>query len=129
MTTNPEHTTSPEPEESREAMEAELARLRALEAAELSTRDRSPVKPQDHKPAADEVKTVEFGGVTFKAARNAFNKLATLDLLERGMINTAIRRVVGDETYTEFLEKNPDADEETAGKLLEALIDQVGAKN
>lgn len=122
-------------EKSREELEAELESLRAQKTAvtkvapELSTRDQSPVKPQDHKPGASAPVEVEFGGVKFTAARGAFNKLATLDLLERGMVNTAIRRVVGDVAYSEFLEKNPDADEETAGKLLEALTDQVGAKN
>lgn len=94
-----------------------------------TTRAKSVKKPADHKPAAREAVTVEHGGVTFKAERKTFESLRTLDLFEQGKINTALRRIVGDEKYEEFLDKNPDAEAEDAGDLLNAIAEKVGAKN
>lgn len=116
-------------------MEAELAELRAdrdranAEAGAVSTRDRSPVKPEDHKPAEADLVTVEHGGVTFETTRGSLGSLRTLDLLERNQITTALRRVIGDEKFEEFLDKNPDAGAEEAGDLLNAIAEKVGAKN
>lgn len=94
-----------------------------------TTRAKSAKKPADHKPATEASQTVEFGGIKFQATRKSLESLVTIDLLERGMINTALRRIVGDKNYDLFLKKNPDADAETAGELLEAIGDKVGAKN
>ncbi|UOQ56072.1 hypothetical protein MUN78_10185 [Leucobacter allii] len=116
-------------------MEAELAALRARDAApekvapELSTRDRSPITPQDHKPAAAEAVQVEFEGITFTATRGKLGSLRVLDLLERNQIATALRTLVGDEKFEEFLTRFPDADAEMAGKMLEAIAKAVGAGN
>ena len=94
-----------------------------------TTRAKSVKKPADHKPASPEIVTVKHGGVEFAVARNAVESLRTLDMLERGMINSAIRRIVGDAKYDEFLDKNPEAGVEDAGALFESLADGVGVKN
>lgn len=94
-----------------------------------TTRAKSAKKPEDHKPAAVDTVKIEHSGVEFTASRGALDSLRTLDLLERGMVNTALRRLIGDEKYEEFLDKNPDADAESAGNLLQAISEKVGAKN
>lgn len=94
-----------------------------------TTRSKSAKKPADHKPAAADTVKIEHGGVEFSASRGALDSLRTLDLLERGMINSALRRLIGDDKYDEFLDKNPDADAESAGDLLRAISEKVGAKN
>lgn len=96
---------------------------------ETTTRAKSVKKPEDHKPAAAEQVAIEFGGVKFTAARGALDSLRTLDMLERGLVTTVLRRLIGDAQFEEFLEKNPDAGAEQAGELLEAIAEKVGAKN
>jgi len=120
-------------EMTREELEAELARRetseKPAEQADRTTRERSAIKPQDHKPAAAEIQIVEHGGVTFEVTRNVLDDLRTLDMLERGMITSSLRRIVTDKKFEEFLEKNPGANTEAAAALLEAITDKVGAKN
>ncbi|KAM9866752.1 hypothetical protein ACIFOC_00444 [Leucobacter aridicollis] len=118
------------------ALDAEIERLRAeKEKRELelhapeSTRDRSPAKPQDHKPADADLVTIEHAGVTFTTTRGSLGSLRTLDMLERNQITSALRRVIGDKSFEEFLDKNPDAGAEQAGELLNAIAEKVGAKN
>lgn len=94
-----------------------------------TTRAKSAKKPADHKPADAEQVKIEHAGVSFTAARGSLDSLRTLDMLERGLINTALRRIIGDAKFEEFLDKNPDAGAEAAGELLEAIADGVGAKN
>ncbi len=96
---------------------------------ETTTRAKSVKKPADHKPAAAEKVSIEHGGVKFTASRGALNSLRTLDMLERGLVTTVLRKLIGDEKFEEYLDKNPDADAESAGELLEAIADKVDAKN
>ncbi|GAA1323159.1 hypothetical protein ACFSWE_08635 [Leucobacter albus] len=94
-----------------------------------TTRSKSAKKPADHKPAAAEQVSIEHGGVKFTAARGSLDSLRTIDMLERGLISTTLRRIIGDKKFEEFLDKNPDAGAEAAGELLEAIAEKVGAKN
>lgn len=109
-------------------LEARDAQIEHAEAA-LSTRDRSPAKPQDHKPADADLVMIEHAGVTFTTTRGSLGSLRTLDMLERNQITSALRRVIGDKSFEEFLDKNPDAGAEQAGELLNAIAEKVGAKN
>lgn len=115
-------------------LEAQITELRAeleqtASTAIESTRDRSPVKPADHLPAANDLVTIEFMGCTFTSTRGKFNSLRIIDLLERNLIVTALRALSDDEAVEAFLEKNPDADMEAAGKLLEKIAEATGAGN
>lgn len=94
-----------------------------------TTRAKSAKKPADHKPAADAVVTVEFEGVTFTVQGAGLGSLRVLDALERNQFTTALRRLVGDAKFEEFLDKNPDASAEDAGKLLELIAERTGSKN
>lgn len=96
---------------------------------ETTTRAKSVKKPADHKPASTDQVSIEYGGVKFAATRGALNSLRVLDMLEQGRITSTLRRLVGDEKFEEYLDKNPDAGAEEAGELLEAIADKVGAKN
>ena len=93
------------------------------------TRARSTKKPADHKPAEADLVKVEFADQTFEVRPGAFTRLAFLDLLERNQLTTALRYLVGDEAFGEFLAANPDADGETASNLLEAIAEKAGTKN
>lgn len=98
-------------EPTREELEAKLAEMDAkLTAAEvsrgeLSTRDRSPVKPQDHKPKAenllDSTQTVTYKGESFEVD---FAGLDDADLFGQDQSNPfvqaqAVKNVLGDEGY------------------------------
>lgn len=96
---------------------------------ETPTRAKSVKKPADHKPAAAEKVSVEHAGIKFSVTRGALNSLRTLDMLERGLVTTALRKLVGDKAFEEYLDKNPEADAESAGELLEVIADKVDAKN
>ncbi|MBK0420156.1 hypothetical protein JD276_14050 [Leucobacter sp. CSA1] len=111
-------------EPSREELEAELAALRAQ-----STRDRSPVKPADHKPGKSDLVKVEYKGVEFEVKAGGMSSLRVLDALERNQFTTALRYLVGDQSFDRFLVDVPDADAEDAGKLLELIAEKAGAKN
>lgn len=111
-------------EMSREELEQRLAELEAP-----TTRQVSPVKPADHKPKSDELVAVEFQGVTFEVKAGGMSSLRVLDALERNQFTTALRMLVGDAKFEEFLDVVPDADAEDAGKLLELVAEKAGVKN
>ena len=132
MTENIESAEVVEKTDREKELEAQLAALKSAayepkNEVEQSTRDRSPVKPQDHKPAKGEIVDVHFMGSTFKVIKGSLTRLSTMDLLEQGMVSTALAKLVGRTAYSEFLEKNPEADEKTAGELLEAIAEATEA--
>lgn len=94
-----------------------------------TTRAKSAKKPSDHKPADVDAVTVEFGGVTFTVQGAGLASLRVLDALERNQFTTALRRLVGDAKFEEFLDAMPDASAEDAGKLLELIAERTGSKN
>lgn len=118
---------------------AELERLRAdaagrtSEQAAATTREQSARKPEDHKPKETEKVTVEFEGVTYLVSPKAIRDIRFLDLLEREQMNGALRLLLGEEKYEEFVKSITDeegfADAKFAGELLEKVSEAAGAKN
>lgn len=114
--------------------ESELDDLRErAREAERSTRERSIAKPQDHKPAGEDMISLDHKGVTYEFRKRALTNLYVLDMLERQQLTQALRKILGDEKFEAFLESIDDgtgyADPEEAGKLLEAIGERAGAKN
>ncbi|KUF05700.1 hypothetical protein [Leucobacter sp. G161] len=94
-----------------------------------TTRAKSAKKPADHKPAKTATIAVEFKGITFDVEAGALSSLRVLDLLERNQFTTALRRIVGDESFEHFLDNVPGASAEDAGSLLELIAEAAGVKN
>lgn len=94
-----------------------------------TTRAKSVKKPADHKPAAVDLVKVEFKGVVFEVKAGVLGSLRVLDALERNQFTTALRMIVGDEGFEQFLAEVPDADANDAGELLELVAERAGAKN
>lgn len=131
-------------EKTREELEAELAALRAQQntvekvAPELSTRDRSPVKPQDRKPKAelkDGKAEVEYEGELFEVD---FEALDDAELFGKDETNPfvqaqAVKSVLSEDGYLRLCDvvRGPDgrakmsAVQEAFGKLMET----AAAKN
>lgn len=97
------------------------------------TRKASPAKPADHKPAKTSKVSVEYEGVKYEVSPGGLTNLNVLDLLERGQITSALRFLISDEKFVEFLASVTDedgyADVEHAGELMELIGEKVGAKN
>lgn len=109
-------------EPTREELKAEIEALR-------STRDRSPVKPTDHKPADEDTVSVEYDGTTFTVRKGILSSLKVLRPLEKNHLVTALEAILGEDAFNDFLEKNPEADAEDAGKIFELIVEKAGAKN
>lgn len=72
----------------RAELEAKLAEFDETgPAVELSTRDRSPVKPQDHKPAETEVINLTFYGVGVEIQRRLIKDWRMVRLIGRSQNN------------------------------------------
>ena len=94
-----------------------------------TTRAKSAKKPADHKPADADLVKVEFQGAEFSVRAGSMSSLRVLDELERNQITTALRMILGDAAFEKYLEGNPDADVDDAGKLLQAIAEKAGVKN
>ena len=109
----------------------ELAELRAK--AATPTRDLSPVKPQDHKAPAAEVVKVTRNDVVYEVRRNAMANLRFIDLMERNQLTTALRLLLGDDKFSEFLDAEDDGtgfvDADAAGELLKDIAETANLGN
>lgn len=125
----------------REELEAEILALRAEQAApaadeaavELSTRDRSPIKPQDHKPKISQPATVTFLGETYTFDRREPTNPPTFFALNRGDMETVLTRLVGEDGLARAIKSTEDDDGfgnvEKLGDLVNAMFEEAGAKN
>lgn len=122
-----------------DALEAELARLRAERAAvekvapELSMRERSPIKPQDHKPADHEKVAFEFRGETYEVDARFSRDVRTAAMFNKNDFETAISKMIGADGYEALLTSLEDedgfVDAELLGGWVNAFFDKAGAKN
>ena len=117
-------------------LEAEIEALRAQKSedvAELSTRDRSPIKPQDRQRPIKEPRTVEFAGETYTFDVRAAKDTRTMFALRADDMETVLTRVIGEEGLERALKSIEDedgyADFEKVAELVGAIYEQAGAKN
>ena len=133
-------------EKTREELEAELAALReavqespaAEFAAEetvrrLSTREQSPVKPQDHKPANGETITFEYRGETYEVDARFSRDVRTASLFNKNEFEAAITKMIGADGYEALLTSLEDedgfVDAELVGGWVNTFFEKAGAKN
>lgn len=98
-----------------------------------TTKSKSVKKPDDFKPADVEMVKIEHSGVRYEVRKNAMGNLRFLDLLERNQLTSALRMLIGDGKFGEFLDANDDGsgfvDPEYAGEILELIGEAAGTKN
>lgn len=123
-------------EPTRAELEAEIETLRARKSAyvdELSTRDRSPIKPQDHQRPIKEPRTVEFAGETYTFDVRAAKDTRTMFALRGDDMETVLKRVIGDDGLERALKSLEDedgySDFEKVAELVGAIYEQAGTKN
>ncbi|QAB17134.1 hypothetical protein Leucomu_03635 [Leucobacter muris] len=122
---------------SREELEAELARRNTPETTPeppaQSTRERSPIKPQDHKPADHEKVTFEFAGETFTMDARAPKDSRVFLSVRKGDLEPAIIRMTSAEDLERLLKAIEDedgwSDMEQLGKFVDAAHEAAGTKN
>lgn len=121
-------------EKTREELEAELEVLRASKpSAELSTRDRSPAKPSDHRPPIKQPRTVEFAGESYTFDVRAAKDANTMFALQRNDFETVLVRVIGVDGLKRALESTADedgfSDFEELAELTAAIYKAADSKN
>lgn len=128
--------TTPETEKTRAELEAEIEALRAqksADVADLSTRDRSPAKPQDRQRPIKEPRHVEFAGESYTFDVRAAKDTRTMFALRADDMETVLTRVIGEEGLERALKSIEDedgyADFEKVAELVGAIYEQAGAKN
>ena len=113
---------------------AELEALRATrEVPVVSTREQSPAKPQDHKPAADDTVSVEYAGEEFAIKVGVASSARLLRALEKNQIAAAVERLIGEDGYDRLLDAiEAEYGEDDMGKVAEFMgkaLEAAGAKN
>lgn len=126
-------------EQSREDLEAELERLRAKQAATekvtpaLSTRERSPIKPQDHQPGKHDSFTVEIAGETFEIDARAPKHIPTMFALRQNDFETVLTNLIGSEALQRVVKKLEDedgfSDFDKLADVVSDIYEKAGAKN
>ncbi|MEV8339210.1 hypothetical protein [Leucobacter sp. NPDC077196] len=121
-------------EKSREELEAELESLRAQSSAPaIATRDRSPLKPSDHRPPIKQPRTVEFAGESYTFDVRAAKDANTMFALQRNDFETVLVRVIGADGLKRALESTADedgfSDFEELAELTAALYKAADSKN
>lgn len=123
---------------SREQLEAKLAemneQMEAREAAPtLSTRDRSPVKPQDHKPASEHAVTFDFEGEKFTVDVRAIRDTRTMFALRKEDMETVLLRTLGEKGTERAIKAIEDedgySDSIRLAELVQIMYEKAGAKN
>lgn len=127
-------------EKTREELEAEIAALRAAaeEKPVTSTRERSPIKPQDHKPA-DEVFKHTFYGVEVEVQKRLLRDWRLQRMIgrtQKGDIDAAasiLDFLIGAEKHEQIIEaiieQDGWCDSDKIGELTKDLFEAVGAGN
>lgn len=101
-----------------------------------TTRKASPKKPEDHKPAADEVVQFDYEGVTVQVFADCFEDLEVVGQMREGDLVGAVRgMILEDETTESVLKKVREKD--ARGRimarnfetLLESIAEACGVKN
>lgn len=121
------------------------AKVRELEARDahaeptLSTRDRSPIKPQDHKPADTETIKLTFHGVDVEVQRRLIKDWRMVRLIGRtqnGDMSAAgeiLDFLIGaeslDKIVTNIIEADGWCDAEKIQDITEELFEALGAGN
>ena len=130
-------------EKTREELEAEIAALRAKDttasAPALSTRDRSPVKPQDHKSPADDVHELEFVGVKVRVQARMLNDWRLQRMIGRSQAGDmdAPARILDfligpdkhDAIIDALVERDGWCDENAIGDITKQLFEELKAGN
>lgn len=120
-------------------MQAELEELRAERdranetTTAPSTREQSPIKPQDHKPAADETVSVEYAGETFEIKVGVASSARLLRALEKNQISAAVERLIGEDGYDRLLDaieaQYGEDDMSKVAEFMGTALEAAGAKN
>lgn len=118
---------------------AELeARIAELEAAKVeSTRDRSPVKPADHQPAATDTFELEFYGVECVVEKRMLKDWRLQRIVGRaqkgdiGAGSEILDFLLGEEKQNAIIDAMVEQDgwcnDEKIGELTQTLFEKVGA--
>lgn len=127
-------TTSTVPEKSREELEAELERLRTQQAAPvIATRDRSPVKPQDHQRGQHEKIRVDLAGEAFEIDARAPKHIPTMFALRQGDFETVLKNLIGSDGLSRVVDALADedgfSDFEDLAELVNTIYEKAGSKN
>lgn len=127
-------TTTTVPEKSREELEAELERLRTQQAAPvISTRDRSPVKPQDHQRGQHEKIRVDLAGEAFEIDARAPKHIPTMFALRQNDFETVLRNLLGAEGLDRALKALEDedgySDFDALAEWVSEIYEKAGSKN